>query len=282
MRRQDRGACIYPSRRLWDARPGCAHAGPRDAAGCAELAGRRGCGRVRGPRCPGRAGERRPARASLTGSCPRVLQGRRSPAGITAARAVSSLAEPEFVSALLVARPSPRGRRGRWWAALAPCMVVPAGAIARRRLSRVIRRARPPESGWLAEPEGFSLPSKHTTLAALTAGALISTPRWLPGRAGSPAADGRRGRGKPGLPGRALAHRRSGWLVVRRGLAAAGRRGGRDDCPGHGTSAELPQAAALPQVPVHRGDLLDDEPVKFPDARGTAMLRPAHHLPGLP
>ena len=57
----------------------------------------------------------------------------------------------------------------------APCLVVPAGAMARRCLSRVIRRPRPPESGWLAKPEGFSLPSKHTTLAALTAGALIST-----------------------------------------------------------------------------------------------------------
>jgi membrane-associated phospholipid phosphatase len=87
---------------------------------------------------------------------------------------VSSLAEPEFVTALL-ARALTARRQDTWWAAFAPCLVVPAGAMARRRLSRVIRRPRPPEHGWLAEPEGFSLPSKHTTLAALTAGALVST-----------------------------------------------------------------------------------------------------------
>ncbi|HTT55115.1 MAG TPA: phosphatase PAP2 family protein [Streptosporangiaceae bacterium] len=38
----------------------------------------------------------------------------------------------------------------------------------------MIARQRPPDSGWLTEPEGFSLPSKQTTLAALTAGALAS------------------------------------------------------------------------------------------------------------
>jgi membrane-associated phospholipid phosphatase len=105
---------------------------------------------------------------------PAVLQDRRSPAGVTAARAVSSLAEPEFVTAVLAARVLIAWRRHTWRAAFAPCLVVPAGAMARRCLSRVIRRPRPPESGWLAEPEGFSLPSKHTTLAALTAGALVS------------------------------------------------------------------------------------------------------------
>lgn len=35
----------------------------------------------------------------------------------------------------------------------------------------MIARERPPEAMWLIEPEGFSLPSKHTSLAALTAGA---------------------------------------------------------------------------------------------------------------
>ena len=108
---------------------------------------------------------------------PRVLQGRRTSAGIAAARAVSGLAEPEFIGALLVASAVARWRRGRWWAACAPCVVVPAGAFARRRLSRVIRRERPPEPCWLIKPEGFSLPSKHTTLAVLTAGALISSAR---------------------------------------------------------------------------------------------------------
>jgi undecaprenyl-diphosphatase len=49
--------------------------------------------------------------------------------------------------------------------------VVAAGALVRRGLSEAIARPRPPEDAWLAEPEGFSLPSKHTTMAALAAGA---------------------------------------------------------------------------------------------------------------
>jgi membrane-associated phospholipid phosphatase len=40
-------------------------------------------------------------------------------------------------------------------------------------LSRVIARQRPPTDAWLAEPEGFSLPSKHTTLAVLAVGAAV-------------------------------------------------------------------------------------------------------------
>ena len=35
------------------------------------------------------------------------------------------------------------------------------------------RRPRPPAAAWLIEPEGFSFPSKHTTLAALAAGASV-------------------------------------------------------------------------------------------------------------
>ena len=103
---------------------------------------------------------------------PGRLQGRRTPSGIAAARAVSSLAEPGFVSALLAVRALAVWQRDGWQAACVPGLVVGTGAVARRRLSRVIRRSRPPESGWLTEPEGFSLPSKHTALGALTAGAL--------------------------------------------------------------------------------------------------------------
>jgi PAP2 superfamily len=53
------------------------------------------------------------------------------------------------------------------------CLIVASGAAARRRLSRVIARQRPPAEAWLSEPEGFSLPSKHTTLAALAAGECV-------------------------------------------------------------------------------------------------------------
>jgi membrane-associated phospholipid phosphatase len=84
---------------------------------------------------------------------------------------VSSLAEPAFVSALLAAFAAVAAERVGWCAACLPCLVVAGGAVARRRLSRVIARPRPPAEVWMTEPEGFSLPSKHTTLAALTAGA---------------------------------------------------------------------------------------------------------------
>jgi membrane-associated phospholipid phosphatase len=54
-----------------------------------------------------------------------------------------------------------------------PFLVVASGAAARRILSQVIARERPPAAAWLTEPEGFSLLSKHTTLAALAAGACV-------------------------------------------------------------------------------------------------------------
>ena len=96
----------------------------------------------------------------------------RRPAGVTAARTVSALAEPGVVAVALAAGAVLTARRDGWWAACRPCVVVASGAVARRWLSRVIARPRPPAAGWLTEPEGFSLPSKHTTLAALAAGAL--------------------------------------------------------------------------------------------------------------
>lgn len=99
----------------------------------------------------------------------RAILTRRCPAGITLARAVSALAEPGVVYPLLVAAGATR--RDGWRGTFAPCLVVASGAAARRRLSRVIARQRPPAETWLCEPEGFSLPSKHTALAALAAGA---------------------------------------------------------------------------------------------------------------
>jgi membrane-associated phospholipid phosphatase len=108
-------------------------------------------------------------RAAMT-----ALHTRRHPPGMTAAaRTVSTLAEPAFVSALLAAGILPAARRAGWRAACAMCLTVAAGAGARRLLSTAIARPRPPAAGWLTEPEGFSLPSKHTTLAGLAAGACM-------------------------------------------------------------------------------------------------------------
>ncbi len=136
------------------------------------------------------------ARTQVAGSLPDSPLGRldrqamtllpalRHPAGIAAARMVSALAEPGVVSALLAAHAMLTARRDGWRAACGPRVVVVSGAVARRWLSRVIARPRPPAAGWLTEPEGFSLPSKHTTLAALTAGVLAGQRRSGPaGRA---------------------------------------------------------------------------------------------------
>jgi membrane-associated phospholipid phosphatase len=100
-----------------------------------------------------------------------MLMARRCPAGTVVARAVSALAEPGVVYPLLAAAGA--ARRDGWRGACGPCLVVASGAAVRRRLSRVIARPRPPAEAWLSEPEGFSLPSKHTTLAALAAGACV-------------------------------------------------------------------------------------------------------------
>jgi membrane-associated phospholipid phosphatase len=109
------------------------------------------------------------ARAERAGF--RAVLASRCPAGTAVARAVSALAEPGAVYLLLAAAGAARrdGLRG----VCLPCLVVASGAVARRRLSRVIARQRPPAEAWLSEPEGFSLPSKHTTLAVLAAGACV-------------------------------------------------------------------------------------------------------------
>jgi membrane-associated phospholipid phosphatase len=98
-----------------------------------------------------------------------VIQAHRGRGGTRVARAVSALAEPAVVYPVLMA-----GGASRWvgWPrAGALCLVVVSGAGVRRALSQVIARSRPPAEAWLIEPEGYSLPSKHTTLAALAVGA---------------------------------------------------------------------------------------------------------------
>lgn len=105
--------------------------------------------------------------AAVTGA---VAGGRTAPV-VRAARAVSSLAEPGPAAALLAAASAAAVRRAGWREGCAPFLAVTAGMTARRKLSRVVARQRPPAAIWLAEPEGFSLPSRHTALAALTAGA---------------------------------------------------------------------------------------------------------------
>jgi membrane-associated phospholipid phosphatase len=99
------------------------------------------------------------------------LESARSPGAVRTARAISGMAEPALSGAMLAVAAVVAARRGGWRTAVTPCLAVVSGAHVRRVLSRAVARPRPPEALWLTEPEGFSLPSKHTSVAALTAGA---------------------------------------------------------------------------------------------------------------
>jgi membrane-associated phospholipid phosphatase len=104
-----------------------------------------------------------------------TVRARRSRAGILIAQAISALAEPAVVYPVLGISGAGAARRIGWQRAFAPFLVVAVGAAARRGLSRVIARPRPPAEAWLTVPEGYSLPSKHTTLAVLAVGACART-----------------------------------------------------------------------------------------------------------
>ncbi len=100
-----------------------------------------------------------------------MVAGARTAAAVRAARVVSALAEPGPAAALLATATAAAVRRVGWREGCAPFLTVAAGMTARRKLSGAVARPRPPAAIWLVEPEGFSLPSRHTALAALTAGA---------------------------------------------------------------------------------------------------------------
>ena len=100
-----------------------------------------------------------------------AVRAHRDPRATAVARILSGFAEPSVIYPALVA--GAVVRKAGWQRAGLACLVTVTGAEARKRLSRVIARQRPPAEAWLAVPEGYSLPSKHTTLAALAAGASI-------------------------------------------------------------------------------------------------------------
>jgi len=97
----------------------------------------------------------------------------RTPRGIAVARVVSRMAEPASAGSLLAAAAVIAARRGDWRAVGLTAVAVPGGVVARWLLSEAIARPRPPSVTWLDQPTGYSLPSRHTTIAALTAGALV-------------------------------------------------------------------------------------------------------------
>jgi membrane-associated phospholipid phosphatase len=118
-----------------------------------------------------------------------AVQTLRRPGGVAFARVVSALGEPAVVYPLLLVvglRTANAASRQSVAAHLfRMLLVVASGAAARRVLSQRIARPRPPRGAWLVEPEGYSMPSKHTTLAALSVGAWVrstnlrGSPRWL-------------------------------------------------------------------------------------------------------
>jgi membrane-associated phospholipid phosphatase len=111
-----------------------------------------------------------------------AVRTRRGRAATRVAHAVSALAEPGVAYPVLALAGVAAARRDGWWRAGVPCLIVASGAAARRRLSQLIARQRPPAETWLIEPEGFSFPSKHTTLAVLAAGSTA----WALGVRGGP------------------------------------------------------------------------------------------------
>jgi undecaprenyl-diphosphatase len=101
------------------------------------------------------------------------VRARRTRAGIGVARSVSALAEPAVVYPAVAFASVLAAPRVGWRRACLPVLTVASGAAARRGVSRVVARPRPPAGAWLVTPEGYSLPSRHTTLAALGAGACL-------------------------------------------------------------------------------------------------------------
>ena len=100
-----------------------------------------------------------------------TVRAHRGRTGTAAARFASALGEPVVVHPGLMAGVA--ARKADWRRAGLACLVVVTGSEARRWLSRVIARPRPPADAWLTVPEGYSLPSKHTAMAALAAGAYV-------------------------------------------------------------------------------------------------------------
>jgi len=145
---------------------------------------RRACGAVTAfagvPLVASLVGERGPL-ADIDHAAFTAVRARRSPDGIMAARVVSALAEPGVAYPAAVLAGIAASRHHGWRRGCIPPLVVASGAMARRRVSRLIARPRPPVTAWLTAPEGFSLPSKHTAMAALTAGVCVQA-AGAPGR----------------------------------------------------------------------------------------------------
>ena len=89
----------------------------------------------------------------------------------TWARRMSRLAEREAVATLVVTVAAHRSRTGRTpWP---PVTAVVGGLVVRSGFAQVVRRPRPPQEWWRAEPRGWSFPSRHTLQALLAASVVL-------------------------------------------------------------------------------------------------------------
>ena len=124
----------------------------------------------------GRATRARPGPGSVFSDADRalftILREHRSERSVIAARWTSDLAEPGVIYPGLAAAGLWTARRAGWQSVLTPSLVVASGTVARFLVSQAIARSRPPADAWLTQPRGFSLPSRHVTVAALTAGTM--------------------------------------------------------------------------------------------------------------
>ncbi|MFE4367563.1 phosphatase PAP2 family protein [Streptomyces sp. NPDC056835] len=119
---------------------------------------------------------------------------RSSPAGITAARAVtaSGTGPYPYLCAVVAGLLAGRDQRHRLLAAAGALVFLLAGQAGRYGLLAAGARPRPPMADWLTHASGFAFPSGHTTTSALAAGLLIwglvrfgrgshAIPGWLRG-----------------------------------------------------------------------------------------------------
>jgi len=112
-----------------------------------------------------------------------VIWCRRTPLTVAVARLVGALGDPAiaYPATIVAGLLTPAGGRPGRQARLPPLAVLLLAAAIRRVGCELIARPRPPQPIRLVATDGHSLPSRHTTLAVLAAGAVMRA-------AGTPAA----------------------------------------------------------------------------------------------
>jgi undecaprenyl-diphosphatase len=92
---------------------------------------------------------------------------RRTPPLNVVARATTELGSAVVYPLLLAAGVLLWRRRRDWRTPVMALMVLGTGQLVRLGVMEVVRRPRPPQQFWLAQPDGFAFPSGHTTTATI-------------------------------------------------------------------------------------------------------------------